>query len=113
MADTSGEEVHANMPSVHHFDVSLNTLIDVVEAYRGRKFDEDLKFINTTLGGIDGLAGKLKTSIAEGIKGHDLEQRDEQFGSNKKSPPQTTGICKLFLMALDDLMLKILDICRR
>jgi magnesium-transporting ATPase (P-type) len=108
MADTSGEEVHANMPSVHHFDVSLNTLIDVVEAYRGRKFDEDLKFINTTLGGIDGLAGKLKTSIAEGIKGHDLEQRDEQFGSNKKSPPQTTGICKLFLMALDDLMLKIL-----
>jgi magnesium-transporting ATPase (P-type) len=79
-----------------------------VEAYRGRKFDEDMKYINTTLGGIDGLLGKLKTSMTEGIKGHDLLERDEQFGNNKKADYKTTGICKLFLMALDDLMLKIL-----
>lgn len=108
MVDTNEDEIDDGGQHPQHFDVKLTTLIDLVEAYRGRKFDEDLKFINTTLGGIEGLEKKLMTSATAGIKGHDLDKRDEQYGSNKKLAIKTTGICKLFLQALDDLMLKIL-----
>ena len=92
----------------HHFELGLDSLINLVESYRNRKFDEDLKYLNQELEGINGLSKKLKTSVDGGIKGDDLEQRDEQFGTNKKDPPPRTGLCKLFIMAMDDLMLKIL-----
>lgn len=108
MVDTDEGVPDTNLPQVEHFGAKLTDLIEVVECYRNRKFDEDLKYINGNLGGVEGLAGKLKTSISDGITGHDVHLRDEQYGSNKKEPPQQTGICKLFLMALDDLMLKIL-----
>ena len=61
-------------------------LVAIVNAYKTRKFDEDIKVIED-LGNLDGIAGKLKTSWKEGISAHtveDLNQRDLAFGTNKK-----------------------------
>jgi magnesium-transporting ATPase (P-type) len=90
------------------FEVTLDKLIQLVESYRGRKFDEDLKMVTQTFEGVKGLSEKLKTDIHNGLKGDDFDLRDEIYGSNKKEPPKRTGLCKLILIALDDLMLKIL-----
>lgn len=43
--------------------------------------------------------------------GLDFAQRDEQFGSNYKAPPEVTPFYKFFIGALDDFMLKILLVC--
>ena len=90
------------------FSVKLNELVELVETYRNRKFDEDLKSIKGDFGGVDGLAQKLYSSTENGINGDDLDERDKAFGTNAKEPPKRTGFCKLMLMAMDDLMLKIL-----
>ena len=94
--------------NVNGFDVSIDKLVHLVESYRNRKFDEDLKMITQDFEGVKGLSNKLKTDIHHGLKGDDFDARDEMYGSNRKEPPKRTGLCKLFLMALDDLMLKIL-----
>lgn len=65
------------------FPVDLDKLIAIVEQYRSRKFDEDVVFLRTQVDGAEGLAQKLKTSFNEGLKGDDLENREELFGSNK------------------------------
>ena len=57
---------------------------------------------------MEALSQKLEADPVHGLAGDDFEKRDEQYGSNRKAPPKQTGICKLFLQALDDLMLKIL-----
>jgi Ca2+ transporting ATPase len=92
----------------NHFDIDLDQCVDLVEDYRNRKFDEDLNTIKNKFGGIEGLGAKLKTDIHTGLKGDDFEIRDDVFGSNTKEKPKRTGFCKLFFMAMDDLMLKIL-----
>ena len=58
--------------------------------------------------GAEGLAELLETNTHEGLVPNDLEERDLAFGTNKKDPPKRTPFCKLVLMALDDLMLKVL-----
>ena len=108
MNNTNEEENHTAQPNVKHYDVTLDSLMGIVNAYQSRKFDEDLKYIQHDMGGLETLSQKLGTCAQSGLNGDDFEKRDHQFGSNKKEKPKTTGICKLFLTALDDLMLKIL-----
>mmetsp|Transcript_9465 Transcript_9465/g.9189 ORF Transcript_9465/g.9189 Transcript_9465/m.9189 type:complete len:973 (+) Transcript_9465:1130-4048(+) len=91
-----------------YFGVEPSTLIDLVEAYRNRKFVEDLTYVEEKFSDVEKLADKLKSSLDHGLEGNDFQKRDEHFGSNEKEPPPRKGICKLFLEALDDLMLKIL-----
>ncbi len=104
---SQGEEVQTRS-HMGYFGVEAKPLIDLVDSYMTRKFDEDLKYIEDKFGDLDSLADKVKTSLKDGLEGNDFEKRDEHFGSNEKAPPPTKGICKLFLEALDDLMLKIL-----
>jgi len=47
-------------PEVRHFDISKKELIDIVQAYKQRKYDEDLVMIKS-LGGPEELFRKLKT----------------------------------------------------
>lgn len=92
----------------NNFEVSLDQAVALVEDYRNRKFDEDLNTIKNKFGGIEGISGKLKTDIHKGLTGDDFDRRDESFGDNCKPKHKRTGFCKLFIMAMDDLMLKIL-----
>ena len=100
--DSEGQAINTK------FNVKLQELVDLVELYRNRKFDDDLRSLKEDFGGVEGLAQKLFSNTQDGITGDDLEERDKAFGSNAKEPPKRTGFCKLMLMALDDLMLKVL-----
>ena len=71
-----GETLRLN----EEFAVDLDELIEIVEAYRKRKFNEDIAIIRDRLGGIEELAGKLRTSIREGIKEEGFADRDLEFG---------------------------------
>ncbi len=90
------------------FKIKLSTLVDLIESYRNRKYDEDIKFIKEQLSGMEGLAQSLETDLNDGLVPNDLDERDLAFGSNAKEPAKRTPFCKLLLMALDDLMLKVL-----
>ncbi len=47
--------------------IALGELQELVEKYRQRTYDEDLAFIEKDLGGIESLASKLKSDVANGI----------------------------------------------
>lgn len=66
------------------FKVSIRDMMDLIDTYRQRKFDEDIKCLKNVHGGPEGLAEKLCTNTKTGIVPNDLEERDLVFGSNKK-----------------------------
>lgn len=86
----------------------IDDLVNLVESYRTRTFDEDMKMLKDEFGGPEGLAAKVNTNLSDGLLGNDFAKRDAHFGSNQKDPPQRSGFWSLFIEALDDLMLKIL-----
>jgi len=61
--------------------------------------------------GLAGLAESLKTNYETGLIPTDFDDRNEQYGSNKKPPRKRTPFYKLFFGALDDFMLKLLLVC--
>lgn len=73
------------------FKVPLNQLKELIDAYRTRTFDEDLKFIKGEFGSVEGLAEKLYTNLKSGITPIDLEERDLVYGTNMKDPLKVTG----------------------
>jgi P-type Ca2+ transporter type 2B len=86
-------------------------LIELVETYRSRKFDEDFQLLKDKFDGNEGLARKLRSSVSEGLLGDDFNKRDKTFGDNVKEPTVRSTFFSLFMEALDDLMLKILIVC--
>ncbi len=80
----------------------LLTLIKTSEV----KFEQFVK-----LSGMQGLAESLKTNYEKGLNPIDFEEREAQFGTNRKPPPKKVSFCKLMLGALDDFMLKLLLVC--
>lgn len=93
------------------FNSCIDELVELVESYRNRQFDEDFQMLKDKFGGNEGLARKLRSSITDGLLGDDFAKRDAAFGSNMKEPPERSGFWSLFLGALDDLMLKVLIVC--
>lgn len=89
-------------------NITLDKLVELVESYRNRQFDEEIHKLKDEFGGMEGMAEKLKTSLSNGLVGDDLLRREDAFGTNKKDPPERAGLWSLWLGALDDLMLKIL-----
>jgi hypothetical protein len=73
------------------FKVSVDTLKKLVDSYRQREFDDDLKMIKGEFGGVEGLAEKLYTNLKKGITPIDLEERDLVYGTNAKDPLKVTG----------------------
>jgi len=73
------------------FKVKVEELSNLIEVYRNRDFDEDLKHIKGNFGGIEGIAEKLHTDPRNGIVPTDLEERDHAFGSNKKEVAKRTS----------------------
>ena len=60
--------------------------------------------------GVEGIISKLKVDVKVGLTGSDFKSRNEHFGSNYRDPLKARPFIKLFLEALDDLMLKVLII---
>lgn len=83
----------------------------MVDAYRQRKFIEELEIIRDAHKGTEGMLKALDTSVSDGFKTPSLEERRRVFGHNEKDPAEPTGFCNMVLAALDDLMLKVLIVC--
>jgi len=109
-------------PHVRAFYFSATEeLMEAVNKYKSRTFDEDLEYVRNTLGGtiisslgIESILEKLKVDPKVGLDEKDVadhKRRDEQFGSNFKPPPEVTPYYKFFFGALEDFMLKILLGC--
>lgn len=75
----------------------IDDLVDIIEAYRQRNFDDDMTIIKEKFEGEEGIAQKLKTSLSDGLLGNDFAARDRYFGSNQKAPPTRTGFWTLFM----------------
>lgn len=97
------QQVHSDL-----FPVSVKDMVDIVEAYRQRKFDDDIKLVEDKYKDINGLAEMLRSDCKRGITAADFEARDQHFGSNEKKPAERSSFCSLFLAALNDFMLKVL-----
>jgi hypothetical protein len=67
--------------------LALDELVEFVEKYRQRKYDEELTYLQEDLGGVEEVARKLKTDLNKGITAfteEELDERDMIFGTNKK-----------------------------
>ena len=106
--EDEGNQIISGEAAINKFPINIDQLVSVVEHYRNRKFDEDIMEIKHKYEGVDGLCEKLKTSIKGGIDVITLQDREDDFGSNRKDPPKISGFWYLFFSAMNDFMLKIL-----
>ena len=106
--ENEGVQIISAEAVIRKFSITLDQLVSVVENYRNRKFDEDITVLKHKHEGIDGLWDRLKTSIKGGIDVMTLQDREDDFGSNKKDPQKISGFWYLFFSAMNDFMLKIL-----
>lgn len=84
--------------------------MELIDAYKSRKFVEDLDLIES-LGGEAGILKALHVDQEYGIIGDSKGQRDEKYDSNYKAPPEPTPFCDFCYEVLQDLMLQILLVC--
>ena len=90
------------------FLINVHTLEDLMSAYKERGSDyRDLQLISK-LGGIEEILKKLKTSSKTGISS--IEDRINDFGSNKVFIEPVPPFCSYVWEALEDLMVRILII---
>ncbi len=88
------------------FLISVRALEELMGSYKERGSDyRDLKYISS-LGGINEILKKLKTSPKDGISS--TENRINDFGSNKVFIEPVPPFCSYVCEALEDLMVRIL-----
>ena len=75
------------------YGTSVEEMTLLVDDYRLRNYDEDLKKISQ-LEGVEGVATALGSNCSTGLDGKDFDQRTKEFGSNAKPPIERSGkIC--------------------
>jgi magnesium-transporting ATPase (P-type) len=100
---------HEKAKANANFKVDAKKLISICDAYKKRKYIEELDILTNELGGTEGLLDALQIDdYNRGISAESLDVRERVFGTNHKEPPGRTGFCKMVLEALDDFMLKLL-----
>lgn len=93
-----------------NFKVSKSVLISIVEAYKKRKYVEDLELIGK-LEGPAGLLEALNSDLKVGISKASLDARTTVFGTHHKDPLVGEGFWSMVFKALEDFMLKLLIVC--
>jgi P-type Ca2+ transporter type 2B len=91
------------------YGLTPHNINELLDSYMHRTFSEDIDVINS-LGGDSGIAGKLKTHIANGLNEdeEELQVREEFFGHNKDQNEDEISLLSLILEALGDFMIQIL-----
>ena len=88
------------------FGIEREELIELFnDVSESRKIDSLEK-----VGGVDGLASKLRTSFDDGISSEDLQIREQVFGRNVCPEPKFTSFFELLFDALQDTTVVILII---
>ena len=111
MSHKNDENSSANlMNDVHKssgtFKISVTELEELMSSYkeRGSEF-RDIKAIEKQ-GGINSILNKLKTDAKKGVAS--LDNRENDFGSNKVFVEPVPPFCAYVCEALEDLMVRIL-----
>jgi magnesium-transporting ATPase (P-type) len=108
MSDSREENPSEHL--IRKFKVTAEQLMQIVDAYRERKFAEDLDGIEE-LGEIDELAAKLGTDLTRGLSEDDnSEVRVSYFGSNDRGESHRSTFWELLIEATEDFMLRLLFI---
>ena len=90
------------------FSITIPELSKILDQYRTRlQGDDDLKEMES-LGGDEGILAKLKTDRISGVSS--IENREEQFGSNKLFEKPIPHFCHYVAESLKDTMLQLLMI---
>ena len=104
--DSTQKPEMAKPNSNSKFSIEVSTLEKLMGYYKERGSDfQDLKFFEEN-GGSDYIIKELKTDIHNGVD--DLNNREEEFGSNKVFVEPVPPFCSYVLEALEDMMLRIL-----
>ncbi|CAN4106603.1 unnamed protein product [Withania somnifera] len=104
--DDIGAELAEHLPEEAResgFGINPDKLASIVGSY-------DIKTLKK-LGGVEGLAGKLKVSSNEGVKSSDVPVRQNIYGSNKFTEKPFRSFWTFVWEALHDLTLVILIVC--
>jgi P-type Ca2+ transporter type 2B len=80
------------------FSISPKDLVNLVELYKGRTFDEDIKALRENFDGTENLASQLCSDTQHGITTNNLKERDRIYGSN--SSDSSKGIFSILLKIL-------------
>ena len=103
---------HEKAAANANFKVNKAKLISICDAYKKRKYIEDIEIIEKELGGAQGILDALQIDdYTKGISVNSLDIRTRVFGTNHKELPGRTGFFNMVLAALDDFMLKLLIVC--
>jgi Ca2+ transporting ATPase len=91
------------------FGMSLDELKQLMEM----KGNELRDRINKDLGGVEGLANRLKTNVQTGIEGtkEEIQKRVKKFGRNEIPPKRAKTIFELAFEAVQDTTLIMLIVC--
>ncbi|KAG5609411.1 hypothetical protein H5410_020692 [Solanum commersonii] len=104
--DDIGAELAKDLPEEAReagFGINPDKLASIVGSY-------DIKTLKK-LGGVEGLAGKLRVSSNEGVKSSDVSVRQNIYGSNKFTEKPFRSFWTFVWEALHDLTLIILIVC--
>jgi magnesium-transporting ATPase (P-type) len=92
------------------FGVKSEDLVGLVELYKNRKYDEDLRALRNKFDGTEGLTMKLNCDPVNGIVPDDLEERSRLFGNNSFTLLKRTSFFMVMLMVLRQLVFFVLTI---
>jgi hypothetical protein len=69
------------------FGVTQKQMTKLVDAYRQRKYVEDLDSVRDDYKGTEGILRSLDSSVSDGIKTTSLDEREKVFGHHRKEKP--------------------------
>lgn len=87
-------------------DEITQTVLDNINVPQGRP--ENRAYLDSTLGGVDGLIEKMKVSVANGLTKNAVESMRAKFGTNAFPESPMVSFFELFLDAFKDTTLMIL-----
>lgn len=93
------------------FQISKSEIDDIFKCYQQRKCNEEISCITRTHGGVEGLAGKLRTSVDAGIKSSSIQSRRQHFDTNVRYREPMPSFWFYVKDAFNDGILQILCLC--
>ena len=105
--DEQSYEKEVDITSYDWKNISAEELVAIIDAYRERRFTEEIDEIEA-LGGIDNFQSLLKVSFIEGLSGDDFIDRAAKFGDNKRKEIKRLTFLQFCLEAMKDKIMIIL-----
>ena len=105
------DDEHESKKSKYGYKIDVHELEEIMGKYkeRGTEFN-DLRYFEEP-NAIKNLLISLKTNDINGISSQTINEREEEFGSNKVFVEPVPPFCSYVWEALEDMMVRILIVC--